>query len=236
MRYPKVSVKILILFTFILLFLNNKYYTKESVLEETKKFVSRQTDEDDPELIEFIKKLIKPSSTKPYNLILSNIKNADFSQEKQSLYIDKILNNRTEGFFIGKYLKCIAKDKPMIARFKIGDSLSVREDVMDFKHKDRIKKEHPVDSYVDLPCFSLNTIMKALGVNKIDMFSLDVKGGELEVLKTIDLKNLDIKTLVIEHHARPESIKEYKEYFNNTRAKYDEILVTGQDSFYLKRY
>jgi len=118
MRYPKVSVKHLILFTFILLFLiyflshtpKHENYTKESVLEETKMFVSRQTEEDDPVLIEFIKKLIKPPTTKPYNLSRS-IKNGDYSQDGQSLYIDKILKNRTEGFFIGKCLKYYIKFK-----------------------------------------------------------------------------------------------------------------------------
>jgi len=33
------------------------------------------------------------------------------------------------------------------------------------------------DSYVDVPFLSLNTIVKALGVKKIDMFSFYVEGG-----------------------------------------------------------
>ncbi len=76
----RITVKHLILFTFILLFLiyflnltksqtnpilrNTNYdssqyknYTKEYVLEKTKKFVSRQTKEDDPVLIEFFRTL-----------------------------------------------------------------------------------------------------------------------------------------------------------------------------------
>ncbi len=130
MRNRTITVKHLILFTFIVLFLiyflnlttyltqsqtilgntkiifydssQYKYHTKEYVLEKTKKFVSQQTEEDDPVLIEFIKEIIKPPSTKPYNLSRS-IKNGDYSQEGQSLYIDKILNGRTEGFFIGNF-------------------------------------------------------------------------------------------------------------------------------------
>jgi len=129
MRYSKISVKHLILLTLTLLFLiyflkltqsqtNSRehvleeyytrervleeYYTRERVLEETKKFVSLHTKEDDPVLIEFIKKIIRPPSIKPYNLSRS-IKNGDYSQEGQSLYIDKILNGRTEGFFIGNF-------------------------------------------------------------------------------------------------------------------------------------
>jgi len=136
MRYPKISVQYLILLIFFLLFLKYilnltqsqtnlilvntkfifydssqyKYYTKEYVLEETKKFVSRQTKEDDPVLIEFIKKIIKPPSAKPYNLSRS-IKNGDYSQEGQSLYIDKILNGRTEGFFIGNFKNILLNSK-----------------------------------------------------------------------------------------------------------------------------
>jgi len=123
---------------------------------------------------------------------------------------EKLIEKNRKAFALNA---CIARDKPIISRFKIGGPLSGREDVMDSKHKDRIKKEHPVDSYVDVPCFSLNTIMKALGNNKIYMFSLDVEGGELDVLKTIDFENLDIETFVIEHNARSESIKKYGEFF-----------------------
>jgi len=112
---------------------------------------------------------------------------------------EKIIEKNRKAFALNA---CIAKDKPMIARFKIGGALSGREDVMDSRHKNRIKNEYPVDSYVNVPCFSLNTVMKALGVNKIDMFSLDVEGGEFEVLKTINFENLDIETFVIEHNTR----------------------------------
>ena len=38
------------------------------------------------------------------------------------------------------------------------------------------------------------TILKAINTNKVDYFSLDVEGGELEVLKGINLKKLDITT------------------------------------------
>ena len=80
-----------------------KNYTHEYIIEETKKFADRQTEEDDPELIEFVKKLIKPPSTDKYNLRVSNKKDGDYSQEGQSLYIDTLLNQRTNGFFVGMF-------------------------------------------------------------------------------------------------------------------------------------
>ena len=144
---------------------------------------------------------------------------------------------------IGKHRKafainaCIANEKPIIARFQIGDALSGRDDAMSEDHKKRLNNENPIELYVTVPCFSLNTIMKALGVQKIDMFSLDVEGGEFDVLKTIDFNKLDIETFVIEHNARQESIKQYKEFFEKiANSKYEEIKITGQDSFYLKKY
>ncbi len=76
-------------------------FTQEYIIEETKKFADRQTEEDDPELIEFVKKIIKPPSTDKYNFRVSNKKEGDYSQEGQSLYIDKPLNQRTNGFFVG---------------------------------------------------------------------------------------------------------------------------------------
>ena len=43
-----------------------------------------------------------------------------------------------------------------------------------------------------VPCFSLVTILKAINVNKVDYFSLDVEGGESFVLKAIDFNKIDI--------------------------------------------
>ena len=44
------------------------------------------------------------------------------------------------------------------------------------------------------------TILKAINTNKVDYFSLDVEGCELEVLKGINLKKLDITTFSVEHN------------------------------------
>lgn len=49
-----------------------------------------------------------------------------------------------------------------------------------------------------VPCFSLNTIMKALAINQIDYLSLDVEGGELEVVESIDYDKLKIDAISVE--------------------------------------
>jgi FkbM family methyltransferase len=135
---------------------------------------------------------------------------------------------------------CIAHRKPLIARFKIGDSLSGRDDAMDDAHKKRLKNENPIDRSVSVPCFSLNTILQALGVKKVDMFSLDVEGGEYDVLKTIDFNKLDISTFVIEHNGRSTELERFRDLFNDLRfglpqrPMYSEIKADGQDVFFLK--
>ena len=130
----------------------------------------------------------------------------------------------------------------MVAKFKVGGALSGRDDAMDEKQMKRFNDETPNSKDILVPCFSLNTIMKALDVQKIDFFSLDVEGGEYDVLKTIDFNHLDIETFVIEHNARKKSIKQYKNLFekitfkDNPSARYLEIKVTSQDSFFVKNF
>lgn len=49
----------------------------------------------------------------------------------------------------------------------------------------------PVKFYF-MPCFSINTIITALGLSRVQFFSLDNNGNELEILETLDFDNFDI--------------------------------------------
>lgn len=129
---------------------------------------------------------------------------------------------------------CIANRKPLVSKFRIHFSLSGRLSEMHEKHGVRMDKEsgtktHKVGYF---PCFSLVTIMKALGVSKVDYFSLDVEGGELDVLKAIDFKQLDIKMFSVEHNG----FKENKDAINEFMASkgYSVKKVDAQDGYYLK--
>ena len=70
----------------------------EKILFQTMKFMLKDTEEDDPELIAFVRSLIQLPSENELNLNSKN-KN-DFSQIGQSKYIDSILNSKRNGFFI----------------------------------------------------------------------------------------------------------------------------------------
>jgi hypothetical protein len=50
---------------------------------------------------------------------------------------------------------------------------------------------------VDVQCFPLYSYLLALNRTKVDYFSLDVEGSELDVLRTIPFEKLDIRVGVL---------------------------------------
>ena len=45
-------------------------------------------------------------------------------------------------------------------------------------------------------CFPLISVLKAMNRTKVDYFSLDVEGNELEILKTIPFDEVDITVII----------------------------------------
>jgi FkbM family methyltransferase len=116
---------------------------------------------------------------------------------------------------------CIANKRPIVAKFRVLHVLSGRLSEMSDNHKHRIDVEGKsgnkrVDKIAYIPCFSLVTILKAIGINKVDYFSLDVEGGEFDIIKNLDLRNkLDIKSFSIEHNGDANAKNNFKTYFKN---------------------
>jgi len=74
---------------------------------------------------------------------------------------------------------------------------------------DRFKADQDNIPYVykvKANCFPLNTMLEAIGIDRVDMFSLDVEGAELSVLQTIDFKHVEIRLFVIEHNGQASQI------------------------------
>jgi len=114
-----------------------------------------------------------------------------------SLYKSIVSKNRN----IYSINACIAKQKPVVSKFRVASALTGRLDSMHPAHSARIdKQEGKKLQLLYVPCFSLNTILTAIGVNSIDYFSLDVEGGEMDVLKSIKFDRVHVKTLTIEHN------------------------------------
>jgi FkbM family methyltransferase len=208
------------------------------------KYMIQETNENDPELIEFVKSIIIPPSNKPLNLDIKN-KN-DYSQYGQSIIIDEILKSKRNGFIveagafdgeiesnslffeinrnwsgiliepipthfqkilsknrhIHKINACIAKNKPIVAKFAIDRTASSRNELANDLNKFNrfVPIRHGKDRiFVYVPCFSLNKILNALNVKQVDYFSLDVEGSEMDVLNNIDFNTTNFKTFTVEH-------------------------------------
>ena len=77
----------------------DQLFIQKETLVKTIQFMIQEIDEEDPELITFVRSLItKPAHNKKLNLYNKNKK--DFSQIGQSKYIDSLLENKRNGFFI----------------------------------------------------------------------------------------------------------------------------------------
>lgn len=251
-------------------------------LIKTLKFMIKNVDEYDPELIEFVKSLIKlPASSSKLNLRKTKLNNNDYSQFGQSNYVsDKLLMNKTNGFFIesgaydGEDLSntlyfelnlnwtglliepipflyekllaknrnifalnaCIAKNKPILAKFRVFHALSGREDQMGEMHRNIINdgisgldEKYKIEY---MPCFSINTIMKALDVKQVDFFSLDIEGGEWDVINSIHFDHLNIKSFCIEWTGNENNKYLIIEHLNKNG--FNLVKSTDFDLFFLK--
>ena len=49
------------------------------------------------------------------------------------------------------------------------------------------------------PCFPLESLLLAINRTRIDYFSLDIEGAEMDVLKTIPWNKLDIRVVSVEY-------------------------------------
>ena len=58
------------------------------------------------------------------------------------------------------------------------------------------------ESAKKLPCLPLGKVLSMFSIDRIDFFSLDVEGAELEVLKTLDFSKVHINVIAIEADGR----------------------------------
>ena len=54
------------------------------------------------------------------------------------------------------------------------------------------------EKFTNVMCFPLFGVLKAINVTKVDYFSLDVEGNEMDVLRTIPFDEVDI---TVKYHA-----------------------------------
>lgn len=128
---------------------------------------------------------------------------------------------------------CIGGRVPLISKFRVYGGLSGRVSEMDVDHHRRIDREGGGQLYANVPCFSINTIIEALRVEKVDYFSLDVEGGEWSVLSSLDFERVDVSSFSIEHNfveERKNLIKSFME-----EKGYELLKQEEQDIFFIKK-
>lgn len=90
---------------------------------------------------------------------------------------------------------CIANNRPLIAKFSVKGGLSGRKKEFSDFHVNWIGSDFQT---IYVPCFPLYTILKAINRSKVDYFSVDLEGGEFDVISNIDYSKIYIKLFSIE--------------------------------------
>jgi len=133
-------------------------------------------------------------------------------------YHQKILRKNRRALVLRGCLN--TKPRPGLVKFSLDGWGS---GVTAFNKNDREKNR--IVSETDVQCFSLNSIMAAIGVRHIDFMVLDVEGSELPVLETIDFTQLSIDVFSIEYSERlnrTSKLEKIRNFFNRT-GSYKEV-------------
>lgn len=107
--------------------------------------------------------------------------------------------------------------------------------------KDNLSQQDP-EKVINVTCVPFYTIMLALNRTTVDYFSLDVEGNELDILKTIPFKEMDIKVISAEffHTAENGNSKEEMRRFMSDNGYDVHSIVThplnlANDFIFVKR-
>lgn len=114
------------------------------------------------------------------------------------------------------------------------EMLSGLVDKYDARHIARIDNEiekfSGVKNYIKVPCYTLEDILKEHKLQKIDYLNIDIEGGEFDILKTINFKNIDINLIGVENNYKENKIKNYLQGYG-----YSLIAIIGSDEIYKKQ-
>ena len=115
-----------------------------------------------------------------------------------------------------------------------GEMLSGLINKYDDRHIKRIERDLKIHGgsrqIVKVPCLRLDSIIVQNNVTHVDYCSIDTEGGELDILRTIDLTQHDISLISVENNYY---LKELKKFMKDL--KYKLIGRVGADEFYKKQ-
>ena len=115
----------------------------------------------------------------------------------------------------------------------VPEMLSGIFDKYDERHKRRVRrnlKRHKATAEeITVPCYRLDTILKEHKITHVDYLSIDTEGGELDILKSIDLNAVPIEMISVENNYFTYDIEEYM-----ANRGYCMLCIAGRDEFYRK--
>lgn len=135
--------------------------------------------------------------------------------------------------------QCAISDKNEDIEFMIiqgySEMLSGAVKHLNKKHKNRIKSE--VNKYnqdvtiVSVKSLKLQDILEDAELDKIDLLSIDIEGGEYSALKSIDFNRVEFRLIITENNYREKKIRKLLKKCN-----YHLALRVESDEFYCKNY
>ena len=112
------------------------------------------------------------------------------------------------------------------------EMLSGLTDKYDERHIERIENELKQfggkAEKIKVPCRNINSIFEEYQLHKIDYCTIDIEGGEFEIIKSIDFAKVDIRAFSIENNYNDEDLRSYmksKNYELRTTLEADEIYI-----------
>lgn len=111
---------------------------------------------------------------------------------------------------------CISEEKGMLQFLSVagyGEMLSGLVNFFDQNHHDRIDNiiaEHGGNKIlIDIPSLPMKDIFAQQSISQIDYFNIDVEGGEMSVLNSIDFSKVTIKIFTIENNYRTKQVRNF---------------------------
>ena len=137
---------------------------------------------------------------------------------------------------------CLSLDqKVSVVNFLSAEMIGGIEEKLEGSMMNRANKEYPDAKREEVLCIPLFSILEAIGMTHIHLFSLDVEGAELDILRTIPFDKVTIDLFVIEYavssgngadsKATETRDREFKQFFEKV-GSYKEVYRTYQDVFY----
>jgi FkbM family methyltransferase len=118
-----------------------------------------------------------------------------------------------------------------------GKGLSGIIDYYDEEHKDRIKfeldnPENKGSKIVKVKTDKLSNILSKYNIKNVDFCSIDVEGGEMDVIKSIDFSDVNIRVIMVENNYNKKDVYNYlikKGFIFIKRIEIDDIYVQKEN-------